>query len=90
MHVTHSVHEPLRLISDGLCDNRFAMPSSRDGERAILSSKETSMQKEVKLSAGVVRYRDVGSGAPLLFVHGLLVSSALWRKVVPLLSRSRR
>jgi pimeloyl-ACP methyl ester carboxylesterase len=48
------------------------------------------MKKEVKLSAGVVRYDDVGSGPPLVFVHGLLVSSALWRKVVPTLARTHR
>jgi pimeloyl-ACP methyl ester carboxylesterase len=48
------------------------------------------MEKEVKLSAGVVRYHDVGSGPPLVFVHGLLVSSALWRRVVPTLARTHR
>jgi pimeloyl-ACP methyl ester carboxylesterase len=41
--------------------------------------------KEVELSAGTVRYRDSGSGPPLVFVHGLLVDGTLWRKVTPLL-----
>lgn len=35
------------------------------------------------LPAGTVRYRDVGSGPPLLLVHGILVNGRLWRKVVP-------
>ncbi|MEA2271645.1 MAG: hypothetical protein QOI98_353 [Solirubrobacteraceae bacterium] len=39
--------------------------------------------QEVSLSAGTVRYRDTGSGPPVLFVHGLLVNGLLWRKVVP-------
>jgi pimeloyl-ACP methyl ester carboxylesterase len=48
------------------------------------------MDKEIELSAGIVRYHDVGQGEPIVFVHGLLVSSALWRKVVPPLSRTHR
>jgi pimeloyl-ACP methyl ester carboxylesterase len=40
-------------------------------------------QKEVALPAGTVRYRERGAGPTLLFVHGLLVNGALWRKVVP-------
>lgn len=38
---------------------------------------------EIELSAGTVRYRDTGSGPPLVFVHGLLVDGTLWRKVTP-------
>lgn len=38
---------------------------------------------EVELSAGTIRYRERGSGQPLVFVHGLLVDGSLWRKVVP-------
>lgn len=39
--------------------------------------------REVELSAGTIRYRESGSGPVLLFVHGLLVSGTLWRKVIP-------
>lgn len=45
---------------------------------------------EVRLSAGVVRYQDSGSGPPVLFVHGLLVDGRLWRDVVPQLESSLR
>jgi pimeloyl-ACP methyl ester carboxylesterase len=45
---------------------------------------------EVELSAGSVRYEDVGHGPVLLFVHGLLVNGLLWRKVVPELSAEFR
>jgi pimeloyl-ACP methyl ester carboxylesterase len=40
-------------------------------------------QQEVRLPGGTVRYRERGAGPPVLFVHGLLVNGALWRKVVP-------
>jgi pimeloyl-ACP methyl ester carboxylesterase len=43
-------------------------------------------QKEVRLESGVVRYRERGTGEPIVFVHGLLVNGDLWRKVVPLLA----
>lgn len=44
--------------------------------------------REVQLPQGMLRFRDVGpAGAPVLvFVHGLLVSGTVWRKLVPLLS----
>jgi pimeloyl-ACP methyl ester carboxylesterase len=38
---------------------------------------------EIELTAGTIRYRDTGSGPPILFIHGLLVDGTLWRKVVP-------
>ncbi len=41
---------------------------------------------EIRTSAGPIRYYEVGQGPALVFVHGLLVNGALWRKVVPLLS----
>lgn len=42
--------------------------------------------KEQRLSQGTIRYRDVGSGSPIVFVHGLLVNGLLWRNVVPSLA----
>jgi pimeloyl-ACP methyl ester carboxylesterase len=44
----------------------------------------------VDLSAGTIRYRDRGSGMPIVFVHGLLVNGLIWRKVVPLLEGEAR
>lgn len=40
-------------------------------------------QRSVELDAGTIRYREVGSGPILLFVHGLLANGTLWRDVVP-------
>jgi len=46
--------------------------------------------KAVDLPQGTIRYRELGAGQPVVFVHGLLVNGDLWRKVVPPLSRHCR
>jgi pimeloyl-ACP methyl ester carboxylesterase len=43
-----------------------------------------------RLSTGTIRFRDVGEGDPILFVHGLLVDGTLWRHVWPALAESHR
>ena len=43
-------------------------------------------RKEVQLRQGRIAYFEAGSGPVLLFVHGVFANSALWSKVVPLLS----
>ena len=48
------------------------------------------MKHEVHLSQGTIRYREDGTGEPLLFVHGVVVNGDLWRKVVPRLSKDFR
>lgn len=45
---------------------------------------------QVSLPQGTVRYLDEGTGPTLVFVHGILVNSLLWRKVIPLLSERFR
>jgi pimeloyl-ACP methyl ester carboxylesterase len=45
---------------------------------------------EIKLPQGTINYRDSGDGRPVVFVHGLLVDSAVWRKVIPLLESDVR
>ena len=48
------------------------------------------MKHEVHLPQGTIRYREDGTGEPLLFVHGVLVNGSLWRNVVPRLSKDFR
>ena len=48
------------------------------------------MKHEVHLSQGTIRYREDGTGEPLLFVHGVVVNGDLWRKVIPRLSKDFR
>ncbi|MGH3436135.1 MAG: alpha/beta fold hydrolase [Sciscionella sp.] len=38
------------------------------------------------LPAGRIRYTEQGEGHPVVFVHGLLVNSTLWRNVTPKLA----
>lgn len=38
---------------------------------------------EIDLPGGRIRYHETGSGAPVVFVHGLVTNGNLWRKVVP-------
>ena len=46
--------------------------------------------RTIQLPQGPVRYREFGTGDPVVFVHGLFVNGALWRKVVPPLARHYR
>jgi pimeloyl-ACP methyl ester carboxylesterase len=46
--------------------------------------------EEVNLSQGTVRYRDEGSGEPLVFAHGLLVNGRLWDGPVDVLRDRHR
>jgi pimeloyl-ACP methyl ester carboxylesterase len=46
-------------------------------------SESLGTSKTVELQSGVVGYREIGEGPPVVFVHGLLVNADLWRKVVP-------
>src|SRR3712207_3569553 len=60
------------------------MATRRD--RALWRSAAIGEPRELQLPQGTIRYHDVGSGAPLVLVHGALVNANLWRKVVPLLA----
>src|SRR3954468_3858180 len=46
----------------------------------------TDERKEVRLSSGLIRYREAGRGKPIVFVHGYLVDGRLWGGVVDRLS----
>jgi pimeloyl-ACP methyl ester carboxylesterase len=49
-----------------------------------------SEYRQAELSQGAVQYRDLGSGAPIVLVHGLLVNGRVWDRLVAVLSRSAR
>ncbi len=46
-------------------------------------SESLGQEHRVRLPAGEVRYSERGTGAPVVFVHGVLTNAELWRKVVP-------
>ncbi len=45
---------------------------------------------EAHLRQGTIRYRELGSGEPIVLVHGLLTNGELWREVAPALAESNR
>ena len=45
---------------------------------------------EIQLSQGVVRYREEGTGTPIVLIHGLLVNGNVWDRVVPELAAQGR
>ena len=45
---------------------------------------------EITLPQGRIRYREAGSGDPVVLVHGLLTNAELWREVIPLLAQDFR
>ena len=45
---------------------------------------------EVEIPHGRIRYREAGSGRPIVFLHGVLVDGRLWRKVAPALTDQNR
>ena len=47
-------------------------------------------RRTVELPAGVLEYRERGSGPPVVFVHGAAVNGDLWRKVAPELAGNSR
>jgi len=53
-------------------------------------SESLGQKKEAQLPQGTIEYRERGTGAPIVFVHGALVNADLWRKVVPALAKDYR
>jgi len=45
---------------------------------------------EVRLPQGSIRYREMGTGEPIVLVHGLLTNGELWREVAPRLAADFR
>jgi pimeloyl-ACP methyl ester carboxylesterase len=41
---------------------------------------------EVQLPQGTIRYREAGSGEPIVLVHGFMTDGELWREVIPRLA----
>ncbi|HJU98611.1 MAG TPA: alpha/beta hydrolase [Jiangellaceae bacterium] len=46
-------------------------------------SNSLGQHRQIMLASGPIGYRERGSGAPIVFVHGLLTNGDLWRRVVP-------
>lgn len=57
---------------------------------AMVTGQGLADYREVRLRQGTIRYREIGEGPPIVFVHGLLVNGDLWRMVAPVLARGHR
>jgi pimeloyl-ACP methyl ester carboxylesterase len=51
---------------------------------------QTAEMQEISLPQGPIRYRESGSGEPIVLVHGVLVNGELWREVIPILAKDFR
>src|SRR4051812_6788402 len=56
----------------------------------MVLSTSLGTQREVRLPAGPIRYRERGDGPPIVFLHGIVANGALWRRVVPDLAGEHR
>ncbi|MDP9116844.1 MAG: alpha/beta hydrolase [Actinomycetota bacterium] len=54
----------------------------------MTTSSARGTAHEVRVGAATIGYRELGIGAPVVFVHGLLVNGDLWRQVVPGVARA--
>jgi pimeloyl-ACP methyl ester carboxylesterase len=55
-----------------------------------MTELSTDERKEIDLPAGRIRYREAGTGKPIVFVHGYLVDGRLWDGVVDRLAGEYR
>jgi pimeloyl-ACP methyl ester carboxylesterase len=55
-------------------------------QRATWRDPDLGHARELDLAQGRLRFFEAGAGAPIVFVHGLLVNANLWRHVVRTLS----
>jgi pimeloyl-ACP methyl ester carboxylesterase len=73
---------------------RFASPPEEPSRPSLGSSPpavKTKVQpalRRVRIHGNDIAYRTAGSGPVLLMLHGMVGSSATWRHVMPILSRS--
>ncbi|MDQ2982773.1 MAG: alpha/beta hydrolase [Actinomycetota bacterium] len=59
-------------------------------EKAAWRDPALGEPRELDLAQGRLRYFEAGAGAPIVFVHGLVVNANLWRKVVARVSGEAR
>jgi pimeloyl-ACP methyl ester carboxylesterase len=55
-----------------------------------MTSFSSAPQLEAHLPQGTIRYRELGTGEPIVLVHGLLVNSFLWADVAEQLAKDFR
>ncbi|HEX3787122.1 MAG TPA: alpha/beta hydrolase [Pseudonocardiaceae bacterium] len=54
----------------------------------MTTNQDTVIRRSVQLPSGKLDYREAGTGPPVVFVHGAVVNSGLWRHVLPLVAEA--
>jgi pimeloyl-ACP methyl ester carboxylesterase len=65
-------------------------PATLIQEAIDMTSFAALEERDARLPQGVIRYRELGTGEPIVLVHGLLVNSLLWADVAELLAKDFR
>src|SRR5438128_425291 len=87
---------PNRILcaSAALLACRPTPPNSRSDIMATLSAKAPIVQNvgtnRISLLDSFMTFREVGTGSPLVFLHGNPTSSRVWRDVLPDLAHRGR
>ncbi len=78
----------MTAIQSGVSQNNAARrPTNASPSAAAFTDAQI---RTLQTSVGPLEYCDIGTGSPLLFVHGLFTNMYLWRKIVPELSKFYR
>src|SRR4051812_43002924 len=64
--------------------------SHRSKGVAMSTSGALGETRSVELAAGPIRYRERGTGRPILSLHGIVANGDIWRNVVPRLAAEHR
>src|SRR4051794_18114341 len=82
----HPTAAPTKQTAHRLGSQTGQMMTRKTRHRATWRDPMLGEARHLDLPAGRLRYFEAGTGAPIVFVHGLLVNTNLWRKVVATLS----
>jgi len=64
--------------------------TKQSGAESAIDSTDRMPRKRVAVLDNEISYLDVGTGAPVVFLHGNPTSSYLWRNIIPYVASFRR
>jgi len=59
-------------------------------ERNEVSENGSYSMKSIEIDGNTIKYQDLGTGQPIVFIHGAFSNANTWRKVIPELSVTYR
>lgn len=78
------------FMASGLINGAAAQDASYKLAPVEVAEEHALPQKSVQVLGSSMAYLEVGTGAPVLFIHGNPTSSYLWRNVMPYVADSHR